>query len=370
MIIGHGGNINALAQRIGCPENEIIDMSSNINPMGPPQGFEEYIKENIKRLRSLPEVDAMGMIRAFARAKNIDINRIASGNGTTWFIYTLIQAMNPGRVLILAPAYSDYKDACIMYNVPFTFFYSHEVDLFVHDLDKVSWLADKYDMVFICNPNNPSGGLIPGQDIVKLIKGRPDTLFVVDESYLPFVHKAEDLSLINDTELTNSVVLTSMSKIFGVPGLRTGFMTAAPEIITRVMHYYQPWSINCFAQAGISYLLDQEDQNSKFINKTRQFISRERKRFMAEFKGVRGIKLFFSETSFILAKLCLNIASGDFVNFIGDHKILIRDCSNFDGLSEKFVRFSLKTDKLNKKLIDLIKGALEELPGSISNRGH
>ena len=100
MIIGHGGNVTALAKRLCCPVEDIIDMSSNLNPLGPPKGFETYIKDNIKEIRSLPEVDAMGVVQAFSKAKNIDPSRVAAGNGTTWFIYTLILAL-ASKTLVL-----------------------------------------------------------------------------------------------------------------------------------------------------------------------------------------------------------------------------------------------------------------------------
>ncbi|MCK5541145.1 MAG: histidinol-phosphate aminotransferase family protein [Desulfobacterales bacterium] len=360
MIIGHGGNKKALAKRLCCSPKEIIDMSSNLNPLGPPEGFEVYIQENVKEIRSLPEVDAMGMIQAFSKSKNIDSARIAVGNGTTWFIYTLIQALKSKEVLICGPAYSDYKDACIMHNVQYTFLNSSEDSLFVHDLNKISEVADNFDTIFICNPNNPTAGLIAKEDIIKLINKHPDTLFVVDESYLPFVNEAEDLSLINNAELANLVVLASMSKIFRVPGLRTGFLIANPEIIKQVMHYYQPWSINSLAQKGVIYLLEKEDQNKAFLEKTRKFINEERESFIDNLKNTYGIQLFPSETSFILAKLTLNLKSNDLCRYIGDQKILIRDCSNFYGLSDKFVRFSLKTQDLNKRLANLVKQALKQ----------
>ncbi len=360
MIIGHGGNIKALAKRLCCPAEEIVDMSSNLNPLGPPEGFEAYIQESIKDIRTLPEVDAMGMVQAFSKAKNIDFERVAAGNGTTWFIYTLIQALTPQKVLICGPAYSDYKDACIMYNVQYTFLNSDENSLFTHNLSEVSEMAEKFDVIFICNPNNPTGALIAKENLIKLIKKHPRTYFVIDESYLPFVPGAEDLSLINSAEPVNLIALFSMSKIFTIPGLRTGFLVANPEVINKVMKYYQPWSINALAQKGVIYLLEKEDQNKEFLEKTRLFIKGERERFINDLKIIKGIKFFDSTTSFVLAKLTDSLKSEDFCNYIGDQKILIRDCSNFDGLSDKFVRFSLKTQDLNWRLVSFIKQALKQ----------
>ena len=359
MIIGHGGNVKALARRLCCPEKDIIDMSCNLNPLGPPEGFETYLKENIKAIRSLPEPDAKGVIQAFSKAKNIDPKRVTAGNGTTWFIYTLIQALKPENVLICGPVYSDYKDACIMHKVKYTFINSNDDSLFVHDLDKISAMADRFDMIFICNPNNPAGNLIDRKDLIRLIEKHSNTIFVVDESYLPFVHDAQDLSLINDTDFSNLVVLSSMSKIFSVPGLRTGFLTGNPVIIEKISNYYQPWSINSLAQKGVIHLLEQEEENRSFIEKSGQFIKQARMNFQDSLKNTRQILLFPSKTSFILAKLNSTLNSDDLCRYIGDQKILIRDCSNFDGLSDKFVRFSLKTQEINNNLVKFLKQALK-----------
>lgn len=299
------------------------------------------------------------MIRAFSKIKNLDPSRVAPGNGTTWFIYTLLPALKSKRVLISGPSYSDYKDACIMHNIHYTAINSDEKKLFVHDLNKISDMAEKFDTVFICNPSNPTGVLISEKELVSLIKHHPDTFFIVDESYLPFVHNAEKISLVNNTELKNLIVLSSMSKIFRIPGLRTGFLTSSPGIINRVMHYYQPWSINSLAQKGVIYLLEKDNEIQPFIEKTRDFIKKERKAFINCLKDTKGIELFHSETSFVLAKLTGDLKSHDLCKFIGDQKILIRDCSNFDGLSDRFVRFSLKTRNLNIRLADFIKKALE-----------
>ncbi|MCP3901608.1 MAG: aminotransferase class I/II-fold pyridoxal phosphate-dependent enzyme, partial [Desulfobacteraceae bacterium] len=168
-----------------------------------------------------------------------------------------------------------------------------------------------------------------------------------------------DLSLANNTEFANLIVLVSMSKIFTIPGLRTGFLVAKPEVINKVMKYYQPWSINALAQKGVIYLLEKEDENKEFLEKTRLFIKEERERFVNNLKIVEGIKLFDSSTSFVLAKLTNSLKSEDFCKYIGDQKVLIRDCSNFDGLSDKFVRFSLKTQDLNNRLVNFIQQALK-----------
>ena len=225
MIQGHGGNKQQLADRIGCRVEDIIDMSSNLNPLGPPKRIHAFIRENIHLIHALPEPDAAGMSKGFADYHGIDPGCVIAGNGTTFFIYTLPLALGAKKALILGPAYADYEDACAALNVKASHCLTLAENNFVPDLDQLSDKAGQADLVFICNPNNPTGALIAKQDLETLIRRHTNTCFVVDESYLPFVPGAEDFSLITQTHLPNLVVLSSMSKIFRIPGLRTGFLS-------------------------------------------------------------------------------------------------------------------------------------------------
>lgn len=364
MITGHGGNVKSLAQRSGCPINEIIDMSCNLNPLGPPSGLEDYLMENIREIRSLPEPDAGEMVRKFAGYHDIDHKRVMAGNGTTSFIYTIPAALKSKHLLIAGPSYADYRDGCIMHNTAFSFCLAEKKLLFQPDLSKISELiSDKkneIDTVIICNPNNPTGTLVQKSNIIELLEKHPDTFFVIDESYLPFVDNAEEISLTAETGFPNLMVLSSMSKIFRIPGLRTGFLSAHPDIVENFMKYYQPWSVNALAQAAVIYLLENRDKTDSFIKKSRKFIKKEKQLFYDSLSSCSGIRLFASETYFIIAELLNDITADKVCRIVGDEKILIRNCANFHGLSDRFVRFSLKERKINMKLAGILK-KIEEI---------
>jgi threonine-phosphate decarboxylase len=215
------------------------------------------------------------------------------------------------------------------------------------------------DTVFICNPNNPTGVLMLRDKIEYLLKKHQNTLFVIDESYLPFVENAEDISLVSETGYENLIVLSSMSKIYRIPGLRTGFLSADPRIVEKIMSYYQPWSLNALAQAVIEHIFDHPEAIEPFFRKTRLYVKAERQRFMESIEEVKGIELFDSSTCFILARLKEGLTSGQFCEKIGRHRILIRDCSNFYGLSDQYVRFSLKKRDTNDHLSSLIRQVME-----------
>ncbi len=357
MIQGHGGNKNKLARQLCCPVTDIIDMSSNLNPLGPPDTIHAIIRERLSAIHSLPEPDAASMCRGFARYHDIDPRNVMAGNGTTFFIYTIPRALGVKKVVIAGPAYSDYKDACRMHGIDHTHCLAKKEQNFQLDIDKISEMAKDADLVFLCNPNNPTGALTPREKIAFLIKRHPDTCFVVDESYLPFVDDAQNLSFVSDTHYPNLLVLSSMSKIFRIPGLRTGFLSGAIPLIDKVMGYYQPWSVNSLAQEVITDIFAHPEAIEPFYEQTRVYIREEKQVFVQALQGVFGISLFDAPTYFILAELG-RMTAPDFCRAIGQDKILIRDCGNFYGLTDRFVRFSLKTRQINLALADSIKKSL------------
>lgn len=362
MIIGHGGNKKDLAVRLGCDMDQIMDMSSNLNPLGPPETIQKFICDHVEKIQSLPLPDAAGMRDGFARFHHMDSSRVIAGNGTTWFIYTIPRALDAKRVLIVGPTYSDYKDACSMHDIPYDHLVSTPQDRFMPDMDQISACAKACDLVFICNPNNPTGALILKEPLEYLIKKHENTVFVIDESYLPFVDNADQISLVGDTAYKNVIVLSSMSKIFTIPGLRTGFLSAHASITQKIMACYQPWSVNALAQAVIEHIFDHPEKIEPFYQKTRAFIKAEKAYFYDSLKTVKGLELFDSSAYFILAHLTGNQNSKTLCGKIGQYKILIRDCANFEGLSDRYIRFSLKNRDENQQLSQYIK---QELKGSL-----
>ncbi len=358
MIKGHGGNIGELAKTLKCPFDDIIDMSSNLNPLGPPENIKDTIYDNIAAILSLPEVDAISMRKGFANFHGIDHDSVMAGNGTTWFIYTIPKAIGSRKVLIVGPTYSDYKDACLMHGIRFEHCHTKASDKFDMDIDKISQMAELSDTVFICNPNNPTGSLISKDRLEYLLLKNEDTVFIIDESYLPFVGQAKEISLVSKPKYKNLIVLTSMSKIFRIPGLRTGFLSAPKNIIEKIMVYSQPWSVNALAQAVIIDIFNHPETIVPFYEKTRNFIRTEKEIFLEYLQNINKLQLFDSDTYFILARLTGRVRAGELCQKIGQNKILIRDCSNFAGLSDEYVRFSLKTREDNLNLARLIKQAL------------
>jgi threonine-phosphate decarboxylase len=359
MIIGHGGNKTALARELGCHVDEIVDMSANINPLGPPERIRQVIQDHLSAIEHLPEPDARSMVQGFAGYHDIDPDTVIAGNGTTWFIYTLPLALQSQNVLILGPTYSDYADACRMHRIEPGILPASPDNGFVPDLDAVSQRAVYADLVFICNPNNPTGVLLDPGFIITLLQRHPRTCFVVDESYLPFVEDSHAFSLIRAGRFPNLLVLSSMSKIFAIPGLRTGFLNGPRPLIEKVAAYCQPWQVNALAQAVINDIYNHPEQIVPFYEKTRDFIAREKQWFLKEAADIPGLSPVAGHTGFVLSRLKHHTAPR-VCRQVGQDRILIRDCSNFQGLDHRFVRFSFKDRESNQRLVDSLKKALAE----------
>jgi threonine-phosphate decarboxylase len=350
MLKGHGGNRIELARQLGCPPQEIIDMSSNINPLGPPPGLIKYLKEQIDAVGKFPEVDSREITAQFANQSRIDPDRVLAGNGTTQFIYALPQALGISSALIAAPTYSDYADACRLNNVKTTFAIAEESRNFQPNLEEIKKYLGEVDSVFICNPNNPTGTLIPADDLRALCQAYPDTIFIVDESYLSFIPGAEDKS-IRRQDLDNLLVLISISKIFAIPGLRIGFVVSSPQRTKQLKRFLQPWSVNSLAQMATGYLMIRKDEVNAFIEKTNQLIISERNRFAAELEDIPDIILYPSAANFFVARLQNHLYAAEVCSRLAEHKILVRNCDNFYGLSNRHIRISLKLPEQNRMLL-------------------
>ena len=353
MLNGHGGNIYETARRLGCNPADISDMSTNVNPLGPPPGLMPYLKDHLEAATVLPEVDSRNTAACFADFLQIDPRRILAGNGSTQFIYTVPQVFKTKKALIVGPTYSDYQDACRLYKIDPEFCLARARNNFTPDLKYLeNSIADtNADTVFICNPNNPTGALIAQNELARICCAYPDTNFIIDESYLSFVDQGDPQSMIF-ANLKNVVVLLSVSKIFKIPGLRIGFIVAPPEMIAGFRRFLPPWNMNSIAQNALDYLTANKPLIDVFKEETSVFFKEQRNEFVATMQNTQELKLYPGSTPFILAELQAPLNAEHVCSCLATDRILIRNCANFNGLSDRFIRISLKSPEANRQLAD------------------
>lgn len=356
MIQGHGGNVSGLAAQLGCRPEEIVDMSSNINPLGALPGLLPHLQARLTRIQSLPEVDGRAACGAIARLLGVDAEQVLAGGGTTQFIYTACAALESRRVLIVGPTYADYADGCRVHGIEPDFFLATRAEAFFPDLDRLAAMLPGYDTVFLCNPNNPTGQLLPHADLVALCTRHPQVRFLVDESYLPFVPADRDRGM-SGCGLDNVVVLWSVSKIFGMPGLRAGFLVGTSAMVDRFRRYMQPWCVNSLAQEAVCFLGANLEAVTAFIAKTRAYLAEEGRLFRKRLDTGRLI-LYPSTTSYVLIALPVDRTATEVCQNLAAQRFLIRNCANFYGLDEGYVRIALKDPGTNERVARLLLAAV------------
>lgn len=346
MIAGHGGNINEAAAWAGISPDRVTDMSSNTNPLGPMPGMMAHLKNALDAVTRLPEPDARSVARAFAEMSGLDPERVLAAGGTTQLIYALPRIFPSGRALVVGPTYADYADACAACGLAVHLALPEDGRTLAHDPDRLAGMARAHDLVFLCNPNNPTGHLTDREAILRLARKCPATVFVVDESYLPFVRGASSLTLAG-TSLPNVATLASFSKIYKVPGLRIGFAAASKSILEKLHVFQQPWSVGSLAQEAVFYAAQNRAEALGHIQAAAGFVARERKRMEALILGVSGLVMIPGVGPFVLFRLPEGVSSRAVWEAMLGHGLLVRDCANFQGLGGRYARISLKDEHAN-----------------------
>jgi threonine-phosphate decarboxylase len=241
----HGGDIYTASEVTGKAPYEIIDMSSSVNPLPLPERIKRIIIEKIPLLHKYPDTEAKAFISTLSDLYDIPSENIICGNGSIELIYLTVKALKPGSVLILEPSFIEYERSCIV----------NEIDdierVFTLNKEKIFEIlrgaidGRKYEMVFICNPNNPSGWLIDKKEVLKVASLYENTIFLVDEAFIDF---APYQSLLRHSISSNIIVLRSLTKFYRPAGLRFGYAVASSEIIEKIKKYRQPWSISSLVQ--------------------------------------------------------------------------------------------------------------------------
>lgn len=350
----HGGNIYRFMEERCLSADSIIDFSASINPLGVPDSVTEKIKENIRHLCHYPDPDAKGLTLEISRHHNIEANSIICGNGSTELIYLIARAMKPQRVLIPAPTFSEYEKACTLvdYKLQITNYKLSAENNFDIDPDEFISLMNQTlspqsplnrEMAFLCNPNNPTGRLMKKGDVLKIADAAKQLkcYLVVDEAFIDFTPEESVAQEVQKNPYL--IVLRSMTKIYALSGLRVGYGIFPFALIEILKKYKEPWTVNSTAQlAGITALND-----TAYINKTFSLMKREKKALEHGFK-LLGMSYFPSSANYYLIK---HDNAKKIIKGLRNIGILVRDCSNFIGLDNSYIRVAVKSNKDNMKLI-------------------
>ena len=351
--LGHGANVDNMAKKFGKNENDIIDFSSNVNPhiisdLG------KYVLEGLEKSRSYPDINYTNLRNNISDYIKVDSELIIPGNGATEIIYLLMKSIKR-RLAILNPTFSEYGRGSKLNNLEIIDFHLKEENNFSIDLDEIQKNMDKFDSLFVCNPNNPNGKVKDLNELLDLMIEN-DKLLIVDETFMEFVGEEEKYSLINKIEQTSNLfILKAVTKFFGMPGLRLGYgVTSNKQIINNIYEYKEPWTINSFAENLSNYLF----KDKEYINGSKDYYINERKFMLEELRKISRLKVYDTDTNFVLIKLDDDEANSLKLELFEKYNILIRDASNFIGLDKSYIRVAIKSHNDNKVLIESLRKIL------------
>lgn len=346
----HGGNIYKLQREKGL---EVLDYSSNINPLGVPESFKKAVIENFEALEKYPDIDYVELRESIANYNGCLIENVVVGNGATEVLFLYMKAVKAKKILIVAPTFAEYERAAKSAGIEVNFFPLSED--FSLDEEKLKKFLTDEEVVVLCNPNNPTGKFQPLEKIEKIAKFleiKEKRLFI-DEAFIEFIGDWENKTAYN-LKRKNIFILRALTKFFALPGVRLGYgLTFDLDLLSDIAKIREPWSVNGVAEiAGKTMLLDK-----KYIEDTEEWIKVEKEWFFNELNLIEKIKVTKTETNFILVKL-LEFKSKNFREKMIEEGVLVRDASNFMFLDDSYIRLAIKDREKNIKVLNALKRVL------------
>jgi threonine-phosphate decarboxylase len=346
----HGADIYTASEISGYNEDDIMDFSSNINPLGVPETVALAAVNSIKHTGRYPDINSRMLIDAISAYENVPKEFIFVSNGAAEAIYRISACLKPEAGMIIAPSFSEYEKSMKLFGTVINYYCLKEEDSFKVTEDILNCINEKTDIAFICNPNNPTGQLTEKIILEKMIiklKER-NAFLAVDECFLDFTGNSEKYSTVDLLDkYDNLIVIKAFTKIFAIPGIRLGYcMSSNAELINNLKSTGPPWNVSTVAQAaGIAALKERE-----YLKRTVSYVKEQRNYLFDELEK-SGIKAYESHANYILFKTDIL----DLKKQMLKRKILIRSCSNYVNLSSEYYRIAVRTKEENKIFIEKLK---------------
>ncbi len=351
MALIHGGDTEGFKLEYG---SEPLDFSANCNPLGVPKSVPEAIFNDAQHADKYPDPLCRRLRAALSDKLGVSSEQILCGNGAADLIFRLAAAKKPKTALVTAPTFAEYElalqttDCAIQHHTLF------EEEGFALTESILGRITPDIEMLFICNPNNPTGKTVDPALLQRILDTceKSGTLLVVDECFNGFLDEPKKHSLKNMLpDYDNLLILDAFTKLYGMAGVRLGYcMTRNARLLDGMTNAGQPWAVSSLAQAAGLAALGED----KYVAEARALVRQERHFLFQELNRL-GIKAFDGEANYIF--FCSDIP--ELIERMRGTGILLRDCSNYIGLTSGYCRIAVRTHDENLKLIEALSALID-----------
>ncbi|WP_163336674.1 cobyric acid synthase [Desulfopila sp. IMCC35008] len=348
---GHGGNIHGVIKEIGCRYEDLLDFSANINPIGPPEWLRPLISRELDRVLHYPDPYYEELVTSISKKYHVSPKQVVPANGSTDILYLLPRVLPCKRAVIPVPSYIDYERAVRLSGLDIEFVVLAEENEFALDTELLEETILPGDLVILATPNNPTGNLVSSRAIMELATAHSDSWFLIDEAFLDFVPQQQSVG----GRLENIITMNSMTKFYGIPGLRLGFGIFPTEIAAKVKEHLPPWTINSLAQTFGSRALADID----YEEETCQAVSRLRYDLYHELSQFTQLHVYEGAANYLFVKIISRYSAPELAVKLLHKKILIRCCDNYRGLDDTYFRIAVRSHRENDRLVEALQAVLE-----------
>lgn len=356
----HGGNVYKIARERRVPVGRLLDFSASINPLGFSATGLRAIRAALKQIVHYPDPDCWQLRQALAEQCGVDPEMILVGNGSTELIHLLPRALAMQSALIAGPTFEEYARALTDAGSSFQYVHARREERFrppVKDvLQQLSATRSRFDALFLCNPNNPTGQVLNRSAVRELADAvhRQQGWLILDEAFIDYCPSQSVVSLLQ--EYPRMVLLRSLTKFYAMPGLRVGYLVGASQVVARVKDYQPPWSVNSLAQEVACSVV----QDHAYAAESRTFMRDERSRVMRDLRSLSGLRLYPSAANFVLIELPAWTSASLVTERLAVERLLVRDCSTLPGLGSQMIRVAIRTTKDNRRLLAALGSCLRK----------
>lgn len=366
----HGGDIYGFEKQYG---RKPLDFSVNVNPEGTPEGVQKAAAATVSEASEYPDPEQRDLVNALAEKNQLETWQILPGAGASDIIYRIVFSRRPSRAVVTAPTFSEYERALKAAGSQVSHFLLREEDEFLlnNRIDELLELAEKdpefpesgrAEIIFLCEPNNPTGRTTDKASLLRLLAACQEKkiTLVVDESFLWLLDDPEKHTLLAEGgKYGQLILLRSFTKIFSMPGIRLGYgIFFRKDWRERAELCGPSWAVSTGAQAaGLAAL-----RESEYIERYRQQNTEERAYLKEQLESLEGIPFVSSgQANYLLIRADIRLSEP-----LAEKGILVRDCSNYHGLDEHWIRVCVRSRQDNQMLIQAVRECLQE--GGIRQR--